>query len=560
MKICRLKMQFVIFFLILFFPCALEAKTSAKPAAVYPDNIVPDSYPQMDRMEIGHLRYFMTIARQDLDDFSLLPSGNLYGIPKTGAMQTSMASFRYTLAFMTYFLALEQFHKVPANTDMIQPLMDRLIRKMQRKAVWDYWASTSKGMPHFEPNFDRPYPSERDPIRVKNIMYSGHLAQMIALYEKLYLDMKWSQPGSIVFEWSNNEKYTYDHNKLQKIIFDQFMNNPDHCIQCEPNVCFAVCNQHPILAHLLYDQLHGTDYFPRASIKLMEWFIKEEIIDPKDHEVSIMWLVKQKKRYKERDLKLDNWLDNLVGPLSAMKLLRFNSATVDGWNGAFMNAWQPLVVKQHYPFMLKTHIVEKKGGKTAYCVKNGFFNQLATPFFAVLAAEMGDISLRDKMARWSDDSFRGKWSKDGSFSYPMTFEVPIAIYPGLSVKGISLTDKAVALARANTKDGIRNLHLQPFRGNDPDSPVITNPAFPDMVLSRAVYDKKKKALIVSTTEGLDPRRVTSLTVSRLDRTTGYRLFIDGKEYASYGNLDSISIDIMLNKPHDIVLLEGNALQ
>ena len=185
--------------------------------------IDPESYLSMTAKEIGHMKWFFKIADMDLDDFSLIKTPDLNRIPFTGDLQLVFTSHRYTVAFMTYFLAVEQFHKLPACLDIIKPKFDRLIQKMISKKVWSYWASTSRGIPILEPEFDFPYPSQRDPILDGNIMYSGHLGHMIALYEKLYRDMKWSKPGSIVFEWSEDEKYVYNNHSLQKEMYDQML-------------------------------------------------------------------------------------------------------------------------------------------------------------------------------------------------------------------------------------------------------------------------------------------------------------------------------------------------
>ena len=517
-----------------------------------PRGIDLNDYPQLDRQEVGHLRYTDKIVRQDLDDFRLLPSGDLYGLPKTGGMQMSMASYRYSLAFMAYFLAIEQFHKVPANTGMIKPLLDRIIQKMQRKAVWDYWASTSMVMPHFEPNFDRPYPSLRDPIKIKNIMYSGHLAQMIGLYEKLYADLKWSAPGSLVFAWSDKEKYVYDQNTLIKVIYDQFINMPDHCIQCEPNVCFPVCNQHPMLALMLYDQAHGTDYFGAAAPPMLDWMYKTGMVDAKTHEVAVLWLIKQQRRVVGSEIKFDSVLDHFSTPLSAIKLIKFNSSAIAGWNGAFLNVWQPDLVKRDYPFQVKSH-VKVKGARLAYCVRDGLSDQLSTPFFALLAAEMGDLSLRDKLMNWSERQYKATWDKEGGYYYPPSIEFPITFLPGMTHKGITLTDKVAAMARANIKDGVRKLHTLPFAGADPAAPRVENPDFPRVVLTRAVYDEAKQALIVSTADDAPYSGVYTLEFTHLDRAKVWTLFVDGISSATYRDKESVTITLKHDKRHDLVL-------
>jgi hypothetical protein len=56
-----------------------------------------------------------------------------------------MEAYRYQLAFMTYALALAQYHKTPAYQELYQQAMDSLIKKMTRRDVWGFWAESSKG-------------------------------------------------------------------------------------------------------------------------------------------------------------------------------------------------------------------------------------------------------------------------------------------------------------------------------------------------------------------------------------------------------------------------------
>ena len=450
----------------------------------------------MNDKELGHLRFVVKIANAEIDDFDLIPYSNSIATGKGGNTQASMSSYRYALAFMTYFLALEQFHKIPAWTDFLQAKFDRLIIKMQHKKVWDYWAEASKGTPPYEPNMDRPYPSERDPVRIKNIMYSGHLAQMISLYEKLYVDLKWGQPNSIQFKWNEKEIYYYDTHKLHKLIYDAFMNQVNHCIECHQNTCFPVCNQHPILALRVYDDIYGTKYFEKASVLLLDWYTENNLIDPDDHTVASMHLIKQDSVIGRNNVEFDNLIEKFLKPLSVAKMIRLHGAALDGWNGAFMNAWAPDLVKEHYPYQVKNS-VKIKNKTMAYTKREGIYDQLAAPFFAMLAAEMGDIELRDKLMNWADWKFKAEWTKDGSFFYPSGAEILAPVLPRFRYKGISLSGKIAAMARANVKDGIRKTAPEEFAGLDELSPRLAGVDYAKLNISRAIFDKKKKAFIIT---------------------------------------------------------------
>ena len=510
-------------------------------------------YPMMTDKEIGHLRYSIKTARQDLADFSLIPITDMYGIGGSGKKQAAMSSARYTIAFMTYFLALEQFSKTPAYTDLLQPAMDRLIQKMLQRTVWSYWAEVSRGVPPAEPNLDAPYPEEHDPVAHRNIMYSGHLAQMISLYEKIYRDFKWATPKSIDFAWSDKEHYYYDTHSLHKVIFDQFVKLPDHAIECSPNMAFPVCNQHPIIALMLYDQNYHTAYYPTARKLHLEFYLDNQLIDPNDHTVAGLMLVKQHTIINRENPRFDNVADYIIRPLNWMHIIETFTGAVDGWNGAFMNSWAPDMVKVHYPYQKKDYVVVKND-QMAYIAHKGVYEQISGPFFAVYAAEMGDLKLRDQLLNWSADKFKAQWDSEGDYFYPAGVDMPITIWPSTRFRGIPLTDKLAALAAANSKDGLRTLHLAPFPGNDPKSPKVEGVAYPVVLLKRAIFDPTVKALIVTTTPGeTNGLKQTNLNVTRLDPAETWNLYVDGHKKASYTAVDHISLVVDLAAQHDMVL-------
>ena len=81
--------------------------------------IDPNSYPEIGDEEMGQLRFAIKMADRPLDDFSDMEGIDQYG----------MTAYRYCIAFMTYFLAAEQYHKLPACPEIIQPRMDRFIHR-----------------------------------------------------------------------------------------------------------------------------------------------------------------------------------------------------------------------------------------------------------------------------------------------------------------------------------------------------------------------------------------------------------------------------------------------
>ena len=515
--------------LVLIFSLSLLGKP-ARPEKAGPS---AGDYPGLGNEELGQLRFALRLADQPLDDYSHMEAINQFG----------MSSYRYLIAFTAYFLAVEQYHKLPACPELIQPRMDRLIQKMTQKPVWEFWAEVSRGVPNLEPKLNKPYPQERDPVRFRNIMYSGHVGHMIGLYEMLYRDLKYDRPGSIVFEWSPSERYLYDYPKLNQVMFDQMVNLPAHCIECEPNACFPECNQHPILSFLLSDPIHQTQLYEKASPSFLDFFLEKKMIDPDTHETAMLYLVKQAATLSTRNPRYHNVLDLVITPAVFLHLISLDSASADGWTGAFMHAWQPELIERHYPYQKAHQLV--KGPKDQVRVANTVWEpKLRYGFFALLAAEVGDLETRDQILRAADAQYRPVW-QDGAYYYPNN--------PSLGCT--NLTDKLLALARALPAKGLWTLHNRPFDGAHFEEPTVTGVEFSKVGLRRAIYDRGQKALIITTVPAAKTGGKTSLIVMRLSPAKTYALTLDRQDVRTVQNQSEIILEVLLDREHDFILQE-----
>ncbi len=540
-----------------------------------PPNINPADYLAMSDEEIGQLRWALKIADQPLDDFSLIPSLNILGVPVTGVMNLAFSSLRYNIAFYTYYLATIQYHKIPACHDIIQPRMDRMIAKMQEGAVWKYWALTSTGYFTFfaaPMTFEQPglYQSERDPVRIKNIMYSGHLAQMISLYEKLYGDMKWDEEGAIKFIWSEDEQYTYNTSSLHKLLRDAFIDLPSHCIECEPNLCFAECNQHPMLALKVYDQVHGKTYFEDVQQLQIDWNDKNDMIDPDTHNTSAVHFSLTGKTLGPDwdDWDTGNILSRVTVPVTKMLKFKLAFAIADGWTMSFMHGWRKNYVQRHY------WGVGSDGGNRANRIdlETGrlkadvvwddrldlviIYDSLGVPFYGMLAAEMGDKKVQNGIVQQCDDFFKPEWTEDGEFHYPVGNADTIVNFSGERTRHVAIsgTGALAGIARSNPKDGLYKLHSDPVPGAG--GPMVENINIYKTNLRRAIYDKNVNALIVSTDTGpdADETDVEAFNIVNLDVSKTYTLKIDGIIQETWSGRDEISVEIPLDGPHDIILV------
>src|SRR5690606_22254275 len=126
-----------------------------------------------------------------------------------------------------------------------------------------------------------------DPVKDQNIMYSGHLFQMVNTYAMLYGDRRYEAPGSLTFVYDpvgrgmGRQEFAYDNSSLAKVLYSQFEENDCAGIESEPNPISPECKQPPTPTYELYDARPGTDYFPTVSMRCRQVFDARDYVDPK---------------------------------------------------------------------------------------------------------------------------------------------------------------------------------------------------------------------------------------------------------------------------------------
>jgi len=540
-------------------------------------SVNPDNYPSVDEKEWGQLLWNLKLAYQDLADFTHYQSVDQQGI----------SANRYTIAFASYFLSLEQYHKFPAWREAIQHAFDRLIQRMLQKPVWMYWANESFGITKFEPNMDRPYASSSDPVGYANIMYSGHLGMMINLYQMLYHDMKWDEPGSIVFQWDEKTRFVYDNRRLQEVMFIQNITNPVPGIECERNAIFPACNTHPMISYLLYDQMHNTRFFD-AVHKVYDPWCDSVFINPETKDFASFYLIKQGWAFSGWNPRYGNKMDEVMAEM-VKKGVDFNSGGNDGWIGTFMHAWRPDLIENNYPYLKKKHYKTLPDG-TAVLTKDVIAPDAYYAFFTALAAEVGDESARTALLKTVDSIYSPVW-EDGTYHYPFMDDVPTVnlaaadgekkpatpppaavppqtkqnTAPALPGHGDAtnmktfpshsdLADRLIAMARALPARGLYTMVNHPVDAEHFTEPAISNVDLKKVILKRAIYDRGNKTLIVSTI-GKKDGGSTSFKVINLDPAKTYSIVIDKMHHMDLVNKPDHVITIDADKAHDIIVRE-----
>jgi hypothetical protein len=482
-KSVRMVCLAVIFVLVSFLSSAVAASLPAEAG----------DYPSLSEKELGHILWLVKLAQQPLGDWSYM--GGL----EEG--QEGLESYRYQLGYMAYAIALAQYHKTPAYRELYQKALDNMIRKMIRRDVWSYWEHTSKG-------FNQKGLGWIDPVVEKNIMYSGHLINMVELYQMLYRDAKYDRPKAITFRWQWVTEllntFDYDGNKLAEVIHKQFMNNPTHMIECEVGLVFPVCNQHPLLGLMLYDHNHGTNLAGPVKDLMMKTFTEKKLLDPVTQDFMQFYMLEQGKA---------------VGPPSPG-----NNAFV----GMVMHAWKPDLIETLY----RTHVkkIEVKGDGTANVQADNTVGVSSAPGFAAYAKEMGDEKTANYLIGWMEKNCSPRWI-DNKYFYPRDDEKKIT----------PLFNVTAALAELNVKNGIWAMYNQPWKDDYFAQPFISGVEYPKVVVKQAYYDNKKDVLAIALLPGEKDVNNTSFSVNQLDRSKVYSIKNNGQTiaYLRKGKLEPV---------------------
>lgn len=499
------------------------AALSAGPAFAQAEALSHDTAPALTDAELGHLRNFVSLARQDLGDWSGWEAQN----------QKDMEAYRYQISFMAYALAFQQYHSVPAYRDLYQDTLNRLTERMIQKPVWDFWEEVSMSSPAHDPDWEGPVPGWRDPVAKKNIMYSGHILHMVSLYEMLYRDFRWSEPGAITFEWNSDERYVYDMGLLSQIVHDEMM-TPQRgahsrdvgAMECEPNAVFPECNQHPTLAFMLRDRVQGTDLSTDVRKAFRNFFDDTDMYHPETRHAEAFYRIKQ---------------DNLL-KLPGTR----GSASADGWTGAFMHGWDPAYIESMYEKQRNDYVgTDEKSGEVS--LTPGFANELGLGFFANLAMEVGDVDTANLLFKYADAHLGPVW-EDGALHYRRNMN-------GLGTKVSNTSDKLIGMARSNRPDGIHKIHNEPWTESAFSHPLLEKVDFPDVLVRQAVWDPQTRRLLFTLEPGNEAPVTAKFGLANLDPERAYRLTGADGEIATIRGQKEASLNVGLSGAGRFTLTE-----
>ncbi|MBJ89735.1 MAG: hypothetical protein CMO98_07730 [Woeseia sp.] len=505
-------------------------------------------YPSLNEKQIGHVRHMINLANKLDGDWSMM--GNTGG-------GMNFDAYQFQIAFAAYALAVTQDHFVPAHRDLYQDTSARLIKKMMYKDVWDYWAQMSKGEWRIDENGEDHYYTEDDwfgwidPNIKQNIMYSGHLLQMLGLHESLFDDDRYDKPGSLTFNFApvaygeSPLEIVYDHSRLATVIYDQFVEDDFRGIECERNKVYTECNQHPILGLIHYDYKHGTSYAPLVQEEFKKTIINRGYVHPDTHTTM---------------LSLDVHLDEVIHKTYAWS---------DGWNGLVHHAWDKEYVEALYDEQVKLYMPQMLEGEPGENM--GWTASFDFGWLAVLAAEVGDAATVNLMLEYADQYFNPTWL-DGGYYYPHTSDYKENFRRDDEGKIGNISpvtgNYLVGFARLMPKDGMWSLYNRTRDNEFFAQPYVDGVDYSQATVSQAYYDSGEDALIVTIVPSESASNAVTFAVNQLEFGTRYQIFRDGESIGIAGSNESATawnseqqliISNELDSPHSYVIVPASSL-
>lgn len=179
------------------------------------------------------------------------------GLWNIGGSQHGIFAKRYNLAFAGYAAVALGLRGDGEARARVGRILGNCIRRMIKADVWGY--SQSK-------NYWGRKPWAPDPCYRENVMYTGHLLQLLAYYELVTGDRRYHRDGGgWDFVWKDGRRVHYDVEKLIAVTVEQMRKGPNGGITCEPGLMFFACNNHPHVALAVFSKLGYGDWSKDAD-------------------------------------------------------------------------------------------------------------------------------------------------------------------------------------------------------------------------------------------------------------------------------------------------------
>lgn len=409
--------------------------------------------------DLAHLRYSLDLALQPPDSFDGFVTID----------QFREAALRYQLNALSYGLSMSQFTRTPAFTGYLAEAQRNAIEKVLDRRVWKYWSLESAwGKLDYA----------RDPVDTdENIMLTGFYGVMIGLYESLN-DDRYSADGALTFRWNDTTAFPHQFGSLASITHRNAMTSPWSLFACEPNWIYTVCNTFGMNTLLTHDRLHGTSYFADVEPALREGY-ETEFLRPDGRIIGV--------RSAHLGLSWNFWAG------SAIQL------TTSYW----MHAALPDLAQRNW-WLLRESLDVKDG---RLVVPWSFANRtdpgnyrLGSDTYALIVALMTAREVGDEEFAAAAERSLADTEVEASHGATRYGDAsPMANFYG-------------SLGRFGRQSALRDLIVHGPPATWRDGPVLSQAAYPDVLVARAVTDGRALELVLL--PGAGPTR-TTIRVERL---------------------------------------------
>ncbi|KAL4911117.1 hypothetical protein BDW74DRAFT_142473 [Aspergillus multicolor] len=436
-------------------------------------------------------------------------------------MNDGFGAYRYQMGYMFYALTLAHFHRLPAAPGVFRETMERIIEKMLEADVWFYWHDASVGGGFMQtPAKNMTY----DPIERDNIMYSAYVQVMSAMYNSLFNDDRYTEPGALTMIYDTflfgpveGYKFEWDQKSINEQVYWNMVEEGYIGVACEPWCIYQICNQVPILAFRLNDAISGET---NVADEVTQGYLKAW----SDAGGGILTQEGVFNTFYRSDIKT-----SIVVP----------GPSGDAWAGLLMNAWNHDLVQKVYNDRINESVIPQDDG-TLSVVTGGIEDDPLNRrligsggvfgWIAAWAAEMGDDDTKNRLLAYADKHLNPT-IVNGGLLYPRNDNVYDA--NGNFVMSTPIfSNSNMPLTRLNVKHGLKRLYENPWGAKNVEhygEPALVEVDF-SVDVYRAVYVKESKKMLFDLAvyqEGGNGSVVLDRVFGRGDWT----LMADGKEIA-----------------------------
>ncbi|KAL4941270.1 hypothetical protein BDV06DRAFT_223290 [Aspergillus oleicola] len=446
-----------------------------------------ESLRRLDKKQVASIRHIANLSRQLKGDWS-----NFMG---PSDLNDGFGGYRFQLAFMFYALTLAHFHRLPAAPGYFKDTMQRIIAKMIEPDVWFYWHDASIGGGHSQtPAREMIY----DPVVTDNIMYSGYVQVMTAMYHSLFDDDRYTKPGALTFEYdaffwgpAKGFKFEHDQNSINERVYWNMVEEGYLGVACEPGCIFQICNQMPILGFRLNDVLAATGDKGEKEERDIASEVTRGYI----------------KAWNEKS----GGILNAEGTFNTFYLKHADTtvnvpgASGEAWAGLLMHAWNHDLVQKTYEHRREAILTTSPDGSLTVNVPQAI---LARPrnelhinsggiwgWVPAWAGEVGDEETKNALLNYADKHFHPR-IREGGLMYPRNDRVFDEKGNFIMVSPM-LSNSILPLTRLNVRHGLKRFYEDPWGGKNRghyDEPGLVHVDF-EVDVYRAVYIPHEKKMV-----------------------------------------------------------------